>query len=694
MQQPMAENLRKQMQERLDSEGIFNTGAETYVTPRRLVLSVQGLSLTQEDSVTERRGPRTDAPKKAIDGFLRSTGLTLEELEKRRSDKGEFYYAVIKQEGRPTRDVVMEAVNDIVPALTWPKSMRWGDGDARWVRPLRNICCVFGAEVMPFEMAGLSSNSQSFGHRFLAPDSFAVKNFKAFKKDLEQRSVILSTEKRKEIILERARELAVEKSLELLEDVGLLDEVAGLVEWPEVLIGSIDEEFMDVPEEVLVSSIRTHQKYFCLRYKKGAGAGRIAPYFIVVSNMKTDDNGAGIIAGNERVLRARLADATFFWNQDRKTPLEERVDDLKRVVFHAKLGSVADKVARIRADAKLLAVWVPHAGLEQVDRAALLCKTDLVTEMVGEFPDLQGLMGYYYAHDAGEPDEVAGAIREHYSPLGPNDTCPNSPVSAAVSIADKIDTLAGLFAIDEKPTGSKDPFALRRAALGIIRVILENKLSVPLKILIDHALKQYPSSLFKQVEESDEGKKRRKKRKVKPADVTAELLEFFSDRLKALLKAENVRHDLISAVFDGGSEDDMLRLVNRVAALTSFLATEDGENLLAAYRRAGNIVRIEEKNDNVPYKGNPAKSLLEQEEERILLDRMNSIKSEIKKALKEDRFEAAMSVLATLRKPVDDFFDNVTVNCDNPDLRRNRLKLLSQMRDSFHDIANFDRIEG
>lgn len=694
MQLPMAENLRRALEEKLNKEGVFNTGVRSYATPRRLALEVAGLSLTQEDVVVEKKGPKVGAPEQAIEGFLRSTGLKMNDLTKRQTDKGEFYFAVQKQKGKPTKDVIMEAVEQIIPSLTWPKSMRWGANEIRWVRPLHSILCVFGGDILPISFGHLIAGNTSSGHRFLSKGQFAANDFDTYQKELRSRSVILDTKERMEIILEKAEALAKSKGLALVQDEELLTEVAGLVEWPEVFMGKIDEDYMKVPDEVLISSIRKHQKYFCLRDKKGA----IAPFFLVVSNMKTDDNGAMIIAGNERVLRARLSDANFFWDQDRRKPLADKVPNLERIIFHAKLGTVAQKTERIKALAKFIAMWVPHANFIHVERAAMLAKADLATDMVGEFPDLQGLMGCYYAAESDEREEIALAIKEHYSPLGPKDSCPKLPVSIAVAIADKVDTLAGLFAIDEKPTGSKDPFALRRAALGVIRIIVENNLSVPLRILFEQALKQYPKSLFKQDDDEEEKKNLLQRikpaKKVKPSEVTKSLLEFFSERLKALLKAENIRHDLITAVFDGGSEDDLSRLMNRVSALDRFLVSDDGINLLAAYKRATNIVRIEEKKDNKDYSGKPSKSLLENAEEKMLFEVMGEIEDKIHESIKEDNFEEAMGLLSRLRSPIDAFFENVTVNADDQDLRKNRLRLLSQMRELLNEIANFSLIEG
>jgi glycyl-tRNA synthetase beta chain len=441
---------------------------------------------------------------------------------------------------------------------------------------------------------------------------------------------------------------------------------------------------MDVPEEALICSIRSHQKYFCMRDR----AGKLAPHFLVASNMQTTDGGKQIIAGNERVLRARLADAKFFWDVDRRTKLEERIPALHKMTFHAKLGTVGDKVEHIQPLAKLIAGYIPHADAKLVERAALLCKADLVSGMVGEFPELQGIMGGYYAAQHHEHSAIAQAIREHYAPLGPSDACPTAPVSVAVSLADKLDTLVGMFAAGEKPTGSKDPFALRRAALGVIRLILENRIALPLRSVLEKSLKSFPKTVF--VQEDTLGKSH----KVKPDEVLDELMVFFEDRLKHSLKADNVRHDLITAVFAGGQEDDLLRAVFRVAALDNFLKTSDGVNLLAAYKRAVNIVAIEEKKDNKRYTGAPSEKHLQQIEEQQFFAALENVRPHIKQSLKEQQFENAMAHVAKLRQPIDQFFASVTVNTDNDDLRKNRLKLLAQMRELLDEIADFSKIVG
>ena len=687
MQGPMADNLQRAVAAQLEKNQLEYQVLETYVTPRRLVLRVDGLPVVQADTVQERRGPRTSAPEKAVEGFLRGNGLTMEQVEKRVQGKDEFYFATVTTKGQAVDQVLPGLLEEVIAGLSWPKSMRWGANPVRWVRPLKNILALFNGTVLPISFGHLSSNDQSYGHRFLAPDAFVVSDFAAYEQELAQRHVVLDTQERKGRIAAQAAELAAAQGLELLADEGLLSEVAGLVEWPVVLLGGIDDNFMEVPEEVLISSIRTHQKYFCLRRRDGS----LAPHFLVVSNMVSDDGGARIVAGNERVLRARLADAVFFWDQDGKRPLVERVEELNRMVFHARLGSVGAKTERLQGVAGRLADHIPGAEVDQCRRAGQLCKADLVTEMVGEFPDLQGTMGGYYARQAGEADEVALAIKEHYAPLGPNDTCPRAPVSIAVALADKIDTLVGLFAAAQKPTGAKDPFALRRAALGVIRLLLENELSVPLRPIFAFALEQYPAEIMAAPPAKKKGGEA--PQALSPEQVVDDLLVFFGDRLKVSLRERQVRHDLISAVFDGGDRDDLLRVLQRVETLAGFLATEAGDNLLVAYRRAANILRIEEKKDRTQYEGVPSADLLEAAEEKALFSGLQELQANLPPVLESYRYDEAMAQLAQLRSPVDAFFDQVTVNCERAELRRNRLLLLAYLRAQMDQIANYALIE-
>ena len=669
MQNKAANDLARLVGEGLKAAGLDFDRLDGFATARRLAVVVDGLPAAQLDTFEERRGPRVGAPEKAIEGFLKGAGLTHDKLEERETDKGSFYYAVIETKGRPTIAVLPELLNTAIAALPWPKPMKWGAYSARWVRPLHNILCLFNGETVPLQWEHLTANNQTYGHRFMAPAAFAVKDFADYRARLKSAYVVLDGKEREQIITKDAARLAGVEGLSVIDDPALLSEVAGLVEWPESLIGSIDTSFLSVPEEALISAMRSHQKYFSL-----AGPdGKMAPRFIVVANLRAEDGGKAITAGNERVLSARLSDARFFWDQDRKRTLESRVQDLEKIIFHAKLGTVREKVERLVVLTAEIAPYVPGADATLAARAARLAKADLTTEMVGEFADLQGLMGRYYAAHDGENPEVAKAIQEHYSPLGPGDSCPTDPVSVIVALADKIDTLTGFFAIDEKPTGSKDPYALRRAALGVIRLVLENKLRLPLLTLFEKS-----GELHKGAGMLD----------------AAELLAFFADRLKVHLKEQNVRHDYISAAFGVGNEDDLVRLMARIEALSNFLETDDGANLLIAYRRAANILRIEEKKDGVTYNQKVDADLLREDEEQALLSRIDEVTMLVATAVGNDAFGTAGAAAARLRKPVDAFFDKVTVNADNPELRANRLGLLSSIRNLLDQLADFSKIEG
>jgi glycyl-tRNA synthetase beta chain len=533
---------------------------------------------------------------------------------------------------------------------------------------------VFEGKVLPIEFSHLTASNTTRGHRFLAGAEFAVKDFKDYQEKLRKNSVILDIEERKKIILDGAEKLAKASGAELKQDEKLLDEVAGLIEWPVPLQGHIEEKFMEVPKEVLITAMRSHQKYFSMLDKNGG----LAPYFITVANITSPDGGKKIIAGNQRVLRARLEDARFFWDNDRKVKLESRVPALVNIVFHAKIGTVAEKVKRMAEIAATLCQWIPNADVNLAKRAANLCKADLTTQMVGEFPELQGLMGGYYATESGEDKQVAEAIKLHYSPQGPSDKVPSQPVSIAVALSDKLDTMIGLFAADEKPTGSKDPYALRRAALGVIRIILDNNLRIPLKALLKQSLEKFPQALI-----GDEKKKER---------LVGELMEFFIDRLRVTLKEQSIRHDLINAVADG--EDDLRRLVDKAKALDGLVASDDGKNLLAAYKRATNIVIAEEKKDGVQYVGEPVSSLFQAEEERGLFALFDASRSLIDSALQKDEFTSAMKELGKFRKPIDGFFEKVTVNDNNKEIRKNRLLLLSGFRASLNRVADFGKVEG
>ncbi|MCP1537522.1 glycine--tRNA ligase subunit beta [Methylorubrum extorquens] len=680
MQRRAAEDLKKLVTDALVERGFLYEGAKAFATPRRLALHVAGLPARGEAVREERRGPRVGAPEAAVQGFLKSAGLASLDQATTVTDpkKGEFYLAVIERPGRETLDVLAEILPGIIKSFPWPKSMRWGaasaqPGSLRWVRPLQSIVATFGPEtetpeVVPFSVDGITAGMVTSGHRFLAPEPFEVRRFDDYVQALERADVILDADRRKDIILHDAKDLAFARGLDLVEDEGLLEEVAGLVERPVVLMGSFEERFLEIPAEAIRATIRANQKCFVLRK---SGSDELAPAFVLVSNLIASDGGTAITAGNERVVRARLSDARFFWETDKATKLEDRLPKLDSIVFHEKLGTQGQRVARIAALAKEIAPLV-GADPALAERAARLAKADLVTEMVGEFPELQGLMGRKYAALQGEHDSVAAAIEEHYKPVGPSDRVPTDPVSIAVALADKLDTLAGFWSIDEKPTGSKDPFALRRAALGVIRAVIERSLRLSLASLLKG---RFASG-------SDER--------------TADLLAFFADRLKVYLRDQGARHDLIDAVFALPGQDDLQMVVRRVEALGAFLATDDGKNLLAGYKRAANILRIEEKKDGRAYDEAPDAALAAsgQPEERALAEALAAARQEASAAVAAEDFAGAMRALSRLRAPVDAFFEKVTVNADDPALRKNRLLLLNALRAATREVADFSRIEG
>ena len=669
MQARAADDLRRLVTDGLKAAGLTISDVSTYVTPRRLTLVIEGVPAKQPDISEERRGPRADAPEKAKAGFMKSLPKDTN-VEERETEKGTFLFAKVEQAGEKTRLILPKIIQDALAALPWPKSMRWGTGKARWVRPLHSILAVYDQEGLNLEFAGITAGVTTRGHAFMAPATIEVSDFADYKKSLKAAKVEIDPEVRKKTIAEDAAKMAKGAGVVLKEDGALLDEVAGLVEWPVVLMGSIDAEFMEVPPEVLITSMRKHQKYFATEDDKG----NLAAKFIVVANRETADGGRKVVAGNERVLRARLADAKFFWDQDRKTPLSAKAPQLKERIFHAKLGTLDEKVDRMQALAAELCEFVPDADRDKVRSAARLAKADLSTGMVGEFPDLQGIMGAYYARHDGEHAKVADAIAEHYSPLGPSDACPSKPESVCVSLADKIDSLVGFWSIDEKPTGSKDPYALRRAALGVIRLIIENKLRLPLLTAFAQSQGLYGAGAGEAV--------------------GTDLLGFFADRLKVHLREQGVKHDHIDAVFALGGEDDLCRLLARVEALAGFLGSDDGENLLTAYRRAANILKIEEKKDSVSYSGAVDGDLLREREEQDLFVALRDAVQSISAMVADEKFTEAMSALAHLRAPVDAFFDKVTVNADEADIRENRLKLLSMIRTALEGVADFSRIEG
>ncbi|MEO3430980.1 glycine--tRNA ligase subunit beta [Pelagibius sp. CAU 1746] len=680
MQARAAGELKRLVTEGLKAANLSFDKAEAYATPRRLALVVDGLPAQQPDLTEEKKGPKYGAPAKAIQGFMKANGIKSldKEAELRQTDKGDFYFVVRQIAGRPSAEVLPEILAKALTDLPWPKSMRWATDTQRWVRPLHGILAVFDGKPLKGALAMAEGREVAFGnttrgHRFLAADAFEVSGFADYRAKLAEAKVVLDPAERRTTIAQQAEALTKGAGIALKADDGLLDEVTGLVEWPQVLIGRIDEGFMDLPAEVLSTTMRAHQKYFSTETPDGSLADR----FLVVANMEAAPDSARaktIVAGNERVLRARLADARFFWDQDRQNPLSARVPALKDIVFHAKLGTVAEKVSRLESLAAEISTYVPGADRDEARSAARLAKADLVTGMVGEFPELQGVMGRYYALNDGEAPAVAEAVAEHYAPLGPNDACPSAPVSVCVALADKIDTLVGFWMIDEKPTGSKDPYALRRAALGVIRLVVENKLRLPLIKVFAAAQGKYAG--------------------LSAPDVAGELLDFFGERLKVVLRDQGVRHDLITAVMAAEVEDDLVRLLARVDALKSFLETDDGANLLVAYRRAANIVRIEEKKDKRGYEGAVEAGALAQEEERILFSHLSDAAEGAQSALGSEDFTMAMETMARLRQPVDAFFDAVTVNAEDASLRENRLNLLSAIGATLAAVADFSKIEG
>jgi len=689
MQAKAADDLRRMVTDRLVGEGLVYEGAKAFATPRRLALTVHGLPMRQADLKEERKGPRVGGPQAAVAGFLKAAGLaSLDEAKIQRDPKkGDFYVALIEKPGRATIDVLAEILPVVIRTFPWPKSMRWGARSAKpgalsWVRPLHAITATFGLEteetdVVKFAVDGIEAGQTTFGHRFMAPAAIAVRRFEDYEAKLLEAKVVLDAARRKEIIFEDAKELTFAQGFELVEDQVLLDEVAGLVEWPVVLMGSFDKEYSSIPGEVVRATIRNNQKCFVVRDPK---TGKLANKFILTANIEASDGGNAIVAGNERVIRARLSDAKFFYETDLKTKLEARLPKFEQIVFHEKLGTQAERIKRIERLAAEIAPLV-GADAEKARRAADLAKADLLTEVVGEFPELQGLMGRYYALAQGEDASVAAACEEHYKPQGPNDRVPNDPVSVAVALADKIDTLVGFWAIDEKPTGSKDPYALRRAALGVIRLIVENSLRLKTAALID-AHKALIGRSIRSVSWPDFMSKN-----------FSDLFAFFADRLKVQLREQGARHDLVDAVFALEGQDDLLMVVRRVEALGKFLDTEDGRNLLAGTKRASNIIAIEEKRDKRKFDGAPNPALYSLAEEKALAKAIDQAKAEAGAAVATEDFSAAMGAMAKLRTPVDAFFDKVKVNDDDPKVRENRLRLLNEIRAATRAVADFSRIQ-
>lgn len=706
MQRRAAEDLKSLVTNALVDAGLPYEGAKAYFTPRRLALHVAGVPAGSAATREERKGPRVGAPEKAVEGFLRGAGLVSIDEATIQTDpkKGDFYVAVIEKPGRDAKDIIAGFMPGIVRNFPWPKSMKWGSGSMRWVRPLHSIIATFGPETeepetIEFEVDGITSSNTTRGHRFLGDEVLTVRRMDDYAAQLEKHKVVLDADRRKDIILNDAKDRALALGLELVEDPGLLEEVAGLVEWPVVLTGSFDEKFLEIPDECTRLTIRVNQKCFVMKDPK---TGKLANKFILVSNITSPDDGKLIVAGNEKVIRARLSDAWFFWETDLKTQLADNLPKLDSIVFHEKLGTQGERVKRLEELAAELAPIV-GASKDKAVRAAKLAKADLVSQMVYEFPELQGLMGRTYAAKQGEDESVAIAIEDHYRPQGPSDSVPTDPVAIAVALADKLDLLAGFWAIDEKPTGSKDPFALRRAALGVIRIVLENNLRLPVWDAIGAALSSLPEHVIKQggANASAESKLlaaiefEGEEFTYNPMKaITFDLLSFFADRLKVHLKDEGARHDLIDAVFALGGQDDLLMVVKRVEALGAFVSSDDGANLAAGYKRAVNILRAEEKKDGAPVEGRPHADLLQEQAEIDLAAAIDTARAAAEAAVGAEDFEGAMAALSKLRAPVDKFFEDILVNADDPALRKNRLQLLAEIRDATHVVADFSKVAG
>ena len=669
LQAPAAENLKKLLTHGMVEAGLTYANASAFHTARRLTLVVEGLLDASPTVQEERKGPKVGAPEQAISGFLRGAGLSMDDLEVREDKKGQVYFAKITKPGRPAAEIVAEVLEATIRTFPWPKSMRWGSGSLRWVRPLQSILCILSNEaevsVVPLEVDGIKSGNQTRGHRFMAPDAFAVRSFDDYETKLKRAKVILRAEERQAAIWQEAQTQAFALGQSVVEDTGLLAEVAGLVEWPVVLMGQIDEEFLDLPPEVLKTSMKEHQKFFSVENPK---TGRIER-FVTVANIEAADQGATILKGNQKVLAARLADAKFFWENDlreAKAGMGNWQASLENVTFHNKLGSQAARIKRIAALARDLAPIV-GADSDVAEQAALVAKADLSSEMVYEFPELQGLMGRYYAEKAGMSADIAAACEAHYSPLGPSDDVPTAPVSVAVALADKLDTLTGFWAIDEKPTGSKDPFALRRAALGVIRLILDNHLTLP---------------LAERLAAADAGAG------------AADLLGFFQDRLKTYLRDRGIRHDVIDACSAMPQSDDLALLVKRAEALQGALATDDGENLIQGFKRANNILSQAEEKDGVEYSFGADLKYAENEAEKVLFAALDEADQKIQLAMAAQDFATAMAAMATLRGPIDGFFEAVKINADSALVRRNRLNLLSRIRAICLSVADLTKVEG
>lgn len=671
MQPAAIEQFERRITEGMAGARLEYGEVRAYVTPRRLALHVRDVPEKQPDQTIERKGPKVSAPEKAVEGFCRSTGLAREQLEIREAGKDQVYMAVIEEQGRPAEDALKDIIETALSQFHWPKSMRWGSHDLQWVRPLRSMVCMLGDAVIPVRRGHLRASNVTYGHRFMSPDAIELHEPASYEVALHEAHVMADWTSRRSSIARQASKLADEAGLYLKEDARLIDEITGLVEWPVALLGRFEDAYLRLPPEVLVLEMRHHQKYLALLDETGAVSNR----FIMVANVASDDDGAQIVAGNERVLKARLEDGLFYWHQDRNVPLENWAERLGTMVFHNKLGSMADKVARITPLAETLAVFVPHATLSHVTRAATLAKADLVTGMVGEFPELQGMMGCYYANEQGEPEEVAEAIREHYKPVGRDDDLPQGAVSVAVALADRFDSLCGLCAAGDMPTGSKDPYALRRSALGIIRILRRHHLRMPLSWVLPKA-----ANAFKDVQPS--------------AETVTQLRRFMLERLAVALREEGMRHDVVEAVLADGDDDDIVRIAARSKALQSFLDGDEGVALTGACKRASNIVRKEEQKDSTTYGGDYDTEHLQQPEERALADALRHIRPQVKKALNNEAFAEALHHLATLQPTLDAFFDHVIVNAEEASARVNRLRLLVAVRETLCRVADLSRLEG
>jgi glycyl-tRNA synthetase beta chain len=724
MQAGAAENLKTLVTNGLVEAGLTYSGAKAFSTPRRLALAVEGVSAESPTVREERKGPKVGAPEKAIEGFLRGAGISRGDLEERETPKGAIYFATIEKEGRAAEAIIAETLEATIRNFPWPKSMRWGDGSLRWVRPLHSIICLFedeaGSRVIDFEIDGIKSGATTEGHRFMAPKRFSVTSFDDYEAQLKRAFVVLNAKERADDILQDATNQAFANGLELVEDNGLLMEVAGLVEWPVVLMGSIDETFLDLPPEVLQTSMKEHQKFFSVRNPKTNRIER----FVTVANKRTSDNGATILAGNQKVLAARLSDAKFFWENDlrvAKDGIETWTAQLSNVTFHNKLGSQAERIERISALARDLAPFV-GADEDNAEKSAKLAKADLSSEMVYEFPELQGLMGRYYAKAAGLSDEIAAVSEEHYAPLGPSDNVPSAPLSVIVALADKIDTLTGFWAVSEKPTGSKDPFALRRAALGVIRLVRENNLSLRLERFVSLQLVRHKIGIlgssnpddtdllrqvlaemgthgafdaaYRVIEGKGDGSADFKQLGQDLPDTLCDLMSFFHDRLKVHLKDEGIRYDVIDACLANPQNDDLRLIAERATALERVLNTEEGANLVQGFKRANNILKQAELKDGVEYSYGADFKYAETDEEKVLFTALDQAAEAIAASLALGDHAGAMAAMAELRHPVDAFFEAVQINVDNEVLRRNRLNLLSRIRSVCGQVADLAQLEG